>query len=147
MQKLEIMPKIGVGPIRIAMSRAEVREHLGAPEGDGNEEREWYLEDLAIDFNSSGEVEFIEIAESDNYKAILNSKCLLDLDAEAAIAHVQAIAPFDENAPEFGYTYVFPELQISLWRPVIPDEEQDPDDPTGRRFESVGVGGDGYFDD
>lgn len=145
MKTFEIKPKIGVGPIRFGMTRAEVREQLGSPE-DGDSDREWYLEDLAIDFDASGRVSFIEIAESENYKATLNSKCLHDLEADEAIAHVQAIAPYDENDPELGYTYMFPNLQISLWRPIIPDDEQDPEDPTGRRFEAVGVGGEGYFD-
>lgn len=145
MKTFEIKPKIGVGPIRIGMTRAEVREHLGQPEAD-DDKREWYLEDMAINFDPSGKVTFIELAESENYKATLNGKCLHDLDADEAVSHVQKIAPYDENDPEFGYTYLFPDLQISLWRPVIPDSEQDPNDSTGRRFEAVGVGGDGYFD-
>jgi len=145
MKTFDIKPKIGVGPILIGMTREEVRQHLGPPDGD-DDEREWYLDDMAIDFDSSGKVKFIELAESENYKARLNGKCLHDLEADEAVAHVQAIAPYNQNDPELGYTYLFPDLQLSLWRPVIPDNEQDPNDPTGRRFESVGVGGDGYFD-
>jgi hypothetical protein len=144
MKTFDINRKIGVGPIRLGMTRDEVRQHLGQPDGD-DDEREWYLDDMAIDFDSSGKVIFIELAESDNYKATLNGKCLHDLPASDAVAHVTAIAPYNENDPELGYTYVFPDLQLSLWRPVIPDDEQDADDPNGRRFESVGVGGDGYF--
>lgn len=143
MKILDINPKTGVGPTRFGMTRDEVRQHLGQPKGD---EREWYLDDMAIDFDSSGKAVFVELAESGNYKAVLNGKCLHDLNVDDAVAYVQAIAPDNKNAPEPGYTYVFPDLQISLRRPVIPDDEQDPEDPTGRRFESVGVGGESYFE-
>lgn len=145
MQTLEIFPTVGVGPIRFGMNRSEVRSHLGPPDGDEDEDREWYLEDLAIDFDAAGTVAFIEIAESENFRAVLNDECLHELDANAAVAHVEKAAPFDPDAPEPGYTYVFPQLQLSLWRPVVPDATQDPDDPTGRCFEAVGVGPKGYF--
>lgn len=144
MRTLEIRPKEGVGPIRFGMTRAEVREHLGQPGGD-DAEREWYLKDMAIDFDTSGRVEFIEIAESENFRATFNGRCLLDLQADDAVAHLTAFAPYGEHDPELSYTYVFPDLQVSLWRAVVPDGDQDRDDPTGRRFEAVGVGRDGYF--
>jgi hypothetical protein len=145
MQTLDIQPTVGVGPIRFGMTRAEVRKHLGSPDGDEEDDREWYLEDLAIDFDVEGKVAFIEIAESENFRAVLNGECLHELDADSAVAHVERSAPYDANAPEPGYTYVFPLLQLSLWRPVVPDTTQDADDPTGRRFEAVGVGPTGYF--
>jgi hypothetical protein len=145
MQTLDIQPTVGVGPIRFGMTRAEVRKHLGPPDEDEDDDREWYLEDLAIDFDASGKVAFIEIAESENYRAILNGECLHELDANTAVAHVEKIAPYDRDAPEPGYTYIFPLIHLSLWRPVVPDETQDPDDPTGRCFEAVGVGPTGYF--
>ena len=84
MQTFEIQPKIGVGPIQFGMSRAEVREHLGQPEGGNDEDREWYLEDLAIDFDDAGNVSFIEISESENYTATFNGQCLLSLPASWA---------------------------------------------------------------
>jgi hypothetical protein len=145
MHTFEIHPTVGVGPIRFGMTRPEVRALIGAPDGDGDEDREWYLDDLAIDFDDSGRVAFIELAESENFRAILHGECLLELDVDSAIAHVEKSAPFDPNGPEPGYTYVFPNLQLSLWRSVVPDSCQDADDPTGRTFEAVGVGPDGYF--
>ncbi|WP_164103817.1 outer membrane protein assembly factor BamE [Candidatus Laterigemmans baculatus] len=144
MQTFEIKPKVGVGPIRFGMTREEVRKQFGSPE-EGDQDREWYLDDMAIDFDASGRVTFIELAESENFRAILDDKCLHELAAEDAVAHVQRIAEYDPNAPEVGYAYVFPALQLSLWRPVLPENDQDPDDPTGRHFEAVGVAADNYF--
>ena len=146
MHQFEIVPGQGVGPIRFGMTRSEVRNHLGPPEDNEDAEREWYLEDLAIDFDPSGKVKFIEIAQSENLRGLIGGMSLLDVDADDAITHVSTMAPWDDNDPELGYSYVFPKLQLSLWRPMIPEDDQDADDPTGRRFESVGVGADGYFD-
>lgn len=145
MQTFDIRPTLGVGPIRFGMTRDDVRELIGPHDGDGDEEREWYLEDLAIDFNADGKVAFIELAESENFRALLDGECLHELDADSAVAHVEKLASFDPNGPEPGYTYIFPKLQLSLWRPVVPDASQVPDDPTGRTFEAVSVGPVGYF--
>ena len=145
MKTLEIQPTVGVGPIKFGMSRAEVRKLVGPPDGDGDEEREWYLEDLAIDFDSTGKAAFTEIAESENYRAVFNGECLHELDAASAVTHVEKSGAFDPNAPEPGCSYIFPSLELSLWRPVVPEASQDADDPTGRTFETVGVGPTGYM--
>ncbi len=68
MHTFEIHPTVGVGPIRFGMTRPEVRALIGAPDGDGDEDREWYLDDLAIDFDDSGRVAFIELAESEKFQ-------------------------------------------------------------------------------
>ena len=39
MQTLDIHPTVGVGPIRFGMTRAEVRKHLGPPDGDEDDDR------------------------------------------------------------------------------------------------------------
>lgn len=145
MQVFDIHPTVGVGPIRFGMSRTEVREHLGAPDGDQDEDREWYLDGIAIDFDACGKVAFIEVAESENYRVLLDGECLHELDADSAIFHVEKLAPFDPDVPELGYVYIFPSLQLSLWRTVVPDASQDAEDPTGRTFEAIGVGPNGYF--
>ena len=51
-------------------------------------------------------------------------------------------AAFDDSHPELGYSYVYPALETALWRPVIPESE---DDAEGLTFETVGVGARGYF--
>ena len=144
MKEFEIEPKVGVGPIRLGMTREEVREQLGDPD-DATDQREWYLEDMAIDFDKSGHAEFIELAASERFRVIFQGKDLHELEADDAVAHLRAIAEYDENDPELGCSFVFPALQLCLWRPMIPFDGQDEDDPTGRRFEAIGVAGEGYF--
>ncbi len=145
MRRFEIQPKVGLGPIRFGMTRAEVRAELGAPESE-HDEREWYLEDMAVDFDADGRVEFIETAESAHFEVVFMDSNMHAIAANAAVVLLQTVAPYDDSAPELGYSYIFPSIQLSLWRPVIPDAEQDPEDQNGRRFEAIGIGREGYFD-
>ena len=145
MKTFDIEPLKGVGPVRFGMSRAEVHGLLGKPESV-NGDREWFLDGFAVDFNSSGDVEFLEFAKSREFRVVFNDKSLHELDADDAVTHVSDVAPYDADDPESGYTYIFPKLQLSLWRPTIPEPDQSKDDPDGRHFHAVGAGCAGYFD-
>jgi hypothetical protein len=61
---------------------------------------------------------------------------VLEVEAEKAVQAVSARASFDENDPELGWSFVFPELDLALWRPTREEES----------FSTVGVGVNGYFD-
>ena len=52
-------------------------------------------------------------------------------------------ALFDASGPELGYSYVFPALDLSVWRPIVPER---PEDPEGISFESIGIGESVYQD-
>ena len=49
----------------------------------------------------------------------------------------------EKNDPELGYSYIFKKLQMSLWRRLITDNEQD---VNSGKFEAIGIGVDGYFE-
>ncbi len=44
-------------------------------------------------------------------------------------------AKFDETDPELGYSYIFPDIELSIWRPNIDDEF----------FSTIGIGQKGYY--
>lgn len=129
----DIEPHVGVGPIKLSMSHGEVRRLFGEPRAviDG---REFYFDGFFIDFDSAGQVEFIELAESRHFRALFRGACLHELPAEEAVQLVSRYGEYDRNDPEPGYSYIFVDLQLSLWRGT-----------TDRRFEAVGVAVDGYF--
>jgi hypothetical protein len=141
-----ILVHYGVGPIHLGMTRSEVHEHMGDPQfvrkGDG---REMFLSGFMVDFDQDGRVKFIELAKSDRYRALFEGRCLHELPADDAVALVSKFAAYDENHRELGYSYIFPDLQLSLWRDHIPDPEQPLDEPDGRYFETVGIAAAGYF--
>ena len=147
MQDFKIEPHVGIGPVRLGMTRDEVRAALGGPEYEGRDGREGFLSGFMVDFNENGVVEFIEIASSDRFRGVFHSKCLHEIAADEAVAHVSQFGEYDRSDPELGHSFTFLSLQMALWRSTVPSPEQAPDDPDGRRFESVSVGEDGYFDE
>ena len=140
--QFEIKPLIGVGPVRFNMTRDEVHSVLGEPESKhGN--RECFLSGLMVDFDEIGKVEFIELARSTKFIASFHDKDLHSLLAEDAVAWVSTFGTLKTDIPEAGYSFVFPDMQISLWRGVLPEDEND---DQGRYFEAVGAAREGYFD-
>jgi hypothetical protein len=145
MKTFDIVPHRGIGPITFGMTRDEVRDILGPPEHT-QDERDWFLKGFGVDFDDTAVVEFIELANSPEFVGLYRGKSLHEMDADDAVAFVALDSPFDQDLPDLGHSYVFPELQLSLWRPTVPAPGQSPDDPDGRRFHAVGVARVGYFE-
>lgn len=142
MKHFEIEPNVGVGPIKLGMSKAEVIDILGKPEFENNE-RSAYLSGFMVDFDESNHVEFIELAKSDLFEATYKGINLHNVSAPQAVDHVCKFDVYDNNDPELGYSYVFKKLQLSLWRGTFPESEHDED---GKYFESVAIGVENYFE-
>ena len=145
MVEYEIVPHVGVGPIRLGMTRDEVHVELGPPEFTSRDNREEFLSGFMVDYNSDGLVEFIELAKSREFRALYQGKCLHDMLAADVVSLVRQHGRYDEEDPELGYSYCFHDLQLSLWRPTVPEPDQPEDDPDGRYFHAVGIAEDGYF--
>jgi hypothetical protein len=146
MLHFDIKPGIGVGPVRLGMTRAGVHSALGTPEYTRGE-REGFLSGFIVNYDSTGCVEFIELANSPRFIALFEGVCLHHVPAAAAVALVSRFDTFDPTGRELGYTYIFLKLQMCLWRSRIVNEEDevDPDDTRGRSFEAVGIAVPGYF--
>ena len=129
------------------MDRAEVHLALGEPEHCAPNGRECFLGGFMVDFNKDGVAEFIEIASSKLFRGVFRGKCLHEIPADEALAHVSQFGEFDRNDPELGYSYTFVGLQMALWRGTLPSPGQDPNDPNGRYFESVSVAENSYFEE
>jgi hypothetical protein len=128
-----LKPYVGVGPIDLLMPRADVHRVFGKPRRV-SAERETFLNGFFVDFNAEGRVEFIELAPSARFRGLFHGVCLHELPAVEAVTFVSRYGEYDANHPEFGYSYIFVDLQLSLWRGTL-----------DRRFEAVGVAIDGYF--
>jgi hypothetical protein len=87
-------------------------------------------------------VEYIELVREFGFKARYQGADVFAMQAEELLAYVGKYAAFDPNDPELGYSYFFPELELSLWRPIMPAS---PDDDEGQYFTSIGIGVRGYF--
>ncbi|MCE9531267.1 MAG: tRNA (N6-isopentenyl adenosine(37)-C2)-methylthiotransferase MiaB [Planctomycetes bacterium] len=144
LSKYGAVPGVGVGPVKLGMTRDAVHEALGSPSSTFKE-RESFFGAFFVDFDESERVEFIELARSDRFEAIFDGVCLHRIEADEAVRIVSTFDQYDVHGREPGYSYIFLKLQMSLWRGIVPANDQDEDDPDGRYFDSIGVAIDGYF--
>jgi hypothetical protein len=144
-----IEPLVGVGPIKFGQTRSEVRAvmsglgqsqtRLRSPKTDC-----FFGSALQVSYDQEERVEFIESAPSDAFQFLFHGEALHEMPAEDAVRFVSEFADYDSGPAAKGYSYIFPALQLALWRGVLPSP--DPEELRGRFFESVAVGRAGYFD-
>jgi hypothetical protein len=136
-----IQPHQGAFPLTLGMSRPEVHELLGKP-GSVSRNIEWFFENgLQIEYKQ-GRTVFIQVSRGCGLTARYKGVDLLKLPATKAVALVSKEADYDGEHWELGYTYRFPKLALTLWRPVMPSNSKD---PNGRYFDTVAVAVEGYW--
>jgi hypothetical protein len=102
--------------------------------------------DAAIQVHYIGDhpiVEFIELSSDPRLRVLYGEIEVFATPADEVLMQICVEADFDRNDPEVPYSYIFPALQLALWRPVVPEDEHDED---GRYFSTIGIGQRGYFD-
>jgi hypothetical protein len=67
---------------------------------------------------------------------------VFETEAEELVEFISRSAASDKSDPELGYSYIFPELELSVWRPVIPKSKKG---KYGRYLATIGVGRKGYY--
>lgn len=138
---------VGVGPITFGMPRSEVRgilADIGQPEATLRFPNTdcFFQNCFQVSYDDDGRVDFIETAASTEFLVLFRSQSLHELAADEAVRLVSELADYDKAHPEHGYSYIFPALELCLWRPVMPSGT---DDSEGRHFEAVGAGKKGYY--
>ena len=145
----EVAPLKGVGLILLGMSREASRSAMGvSPETFIKSSASDFLTDTYNDFgfqvffDAKDTVEYIELSAGRPIPVIYKGISVFETRADDLIEIISLDAPYDENDPEFGYGYIFPMLELSLWRPVIPESRND---EVGRYFSTIGIGIKGYY--
>ena len=106
MEHFNIEPNVGVGPIKLGMCKSEVESIFGRPDNE-NQNRCNYYSGFFVNYNKANRVEFIELANSNKYKASFKNKILFEIPATDAVVFVSQFDSYDSNDPELGYSYVF----------------------------------------
>ena len=148
----EATPRVGVGPVKLGMTREEVRRVMPGPcdsflKGLNPEHETDAFHDRGFQVFYGGEgpvVEYIELSRESGFRVLYRGLDVFATPADQVLAHVSGDAAIDPNDPELGYAYIFPDLDLSLWRPVLPES---PEDPEGREFSTIGIGVAGYYAD
>jgi hypothetical protein len=147
----EVIPHVGVGPVRLGMPRDQVRSLMPGPcrpfrKGpDALHETDAFHESgFQVFYGGTAPVaEYIELSRDSGFRALYCGVDVFATPADELVSRVARDAAFDPDDPELGHAYVFPTLDLSLWRPVTPEET--PDDPEGREFSTIGIGTRGYY--
>ena len=146
----EVMPHVGIGPVRLGMSAMTSDAPCPAPAMLSSRDLTPLLETDA--FHENG----FQVFYSGTRRWRNTSSCLgipascalyrgIDVfatPADVVVSHVARDTAFDPDHWELGYSYIFPALDLSLWRPVLPES---PEDTDGREFSTIGIGVVGYY--
>ena len=142
---LEVVPLVGVPPLRFGMSVDEVASVLGEPRGERDGASYYVLGSrLRADF-PDGKVVFVEISWLPGAPAVIyRGVSVFDTPADELVEHISGERPDRED---FEFTDF--ELDLGLWRPMLPSdyEPTEPEDEyrNGRYWMTIAIGSGGYF--
>jgi hypothetical protein len=145
MKVFEVEPLEGVGEIKLGMTRQEVLDLMkSVPETSGSRMQvESYLGGgLQVFYGKDDQVEFIELLRSTGISAKTKGIDVFGEPAKVVLSQIAEFSEYNQDDPEVGYSYVFPDLELSLWRPNIPENEEEED---GKYFSTIGIGIPGYY--
>lgn len=150
MTSYEVIPHIGVGPVRLGMTREEVRRAMPGPcesflkgLNARHETDAFHDGGFQVFYGGEGPVaEYIELSRDSGFRAVYRDVDVFETPADSLLAHISGDATSDPEDRESGYAYIFDNLDLSLWRPVLPGS---PEDSAGREFSTIGIGVVGYY--
>jgi hypothetical protein len=151
----DVVPHEGVGPVRLGMSRQAAREAMeraGVPLPPVHVEvarDDYHNAGFQVSYDASGIVEYVELYRGEPFVTRYRGVDVFATAADEMVALVAETAPYDRDDPDVGFSYVFRALDLSLWRPVMPEDCEEDDEPDeydcGRVFTTIGVGRRGYY--
>ena len=143
MNTYPVKPHQGIGPVRLGMTRTESQQAMGrkpdsfqkGPEGTPLTDA-YFEAAFQVFFDDRDVVEYIELSgPSPEFAALYRGKDVHRTVAREVAELMSKDGAYDPDDPELGWSYLFPSLELSLWRPGA-------DDPF---FATIGIGREGYF--
>ena len=145
MKVYEVKPLEGIGEVKLGMDRQKVRSLMGEnPETSGVRDHvdNYHNGGFQVFFDDNDKVEFIELLRESGFSATAKGMDLFTNSAKEVLAMVARYSDYNQDDLEVGYSYVFHDLELSLWRPNVPETDEDED---GKYFSTVGIGVSGYY--
>jgi hypothetical protein len=146
MQTFVVQPLVGIGAVQLGSPRDVVLAALGPCAKSYRKSTSsrfptdvWFDGGLQVFYGGDAPtVEYIELSSHAGVAAILLGHDVFATPASSLVSLVQEHARVDDTDAEQGFSYVFPSLELSLWRPVATE-------PEGHFFSTIGVGTRGYY--
>jgi hypothetical protein len=146
MKTLHLEPLVGVDSIRLGAPRGEALSILGPCSATFRKSPSsvhptdaWLNNGFQV-FYSGAEpiIEYIELSRGSGFEVVLFGHPVFSTEASTLLAVIENHARLDTTDPELGYSYIFPSLELSIWRPTV-------EPPDGQFFATVGIGIHGYY--
>lgn len=145
MKVFEVEPLEGIGEIKLGMDRKVVRDLMDsvpATTGSRNQVESYHAGGFQVFYGIEDKVEFIELLRGSGISAHTRGIDVFATPAQQVLSQIASFSEYNQDDPEVGYSYVFPDLELSLWRPNIPETEEEED---GKYFSTIGIGILGYY--
>lgn len=150
MKEIQVIPLKSAIDVNLGWTRKETLEKIGVPERKW-ENSDHYQKELpmfSIDYDAENRVEYISISnpKNDGVKVLYQGTDVFVTPANELIKIIEKNTGlrYDRDDPELHYSFIFHDVDLSFWRPVIPEDENDED---GKYFETIGIGIKGYYRD
>jgi hypothetical protein len=146
--KIQVYPLLAINEIKLGWSRTETYNCIGKPERIINKSEYYEIDDcfISVHYNSINKIEYIELSNPKNSKieVMFKDLNLFNTKAENLISIIveKFNFEFDKEDDEIPYSYIFNEIELSFWRPTLPETEFD---ENGLYFETIGIGDKGYY--
>lgn len=148
MKLIQITPLHSAMGIQLGWTREQTHQKIGEPDRSW-EQSDHYQSELpmfSVDYDSNNTEEFISISNPENKatKVLFEGLDIFGTPAVGLIEEIEKHTAFryDRNSAELPYTYIFPEIELSFWRPVVSGNENAEE---GFYFKTVGVGVKGCY--
>ena len=156
MTEFTIIPVEKAGPVSLGMNRQQVRAALNVPvvsfkkTSTSASATDAFLEHtFQVFYDENDCAEYIELSNGGPFIALYKGVSVFETKADDLVVLVSQDASVNLNDPELGYSFVFPTLELSLWRASLPendeDEEYQDEEMPGLFFDTIGIGKRGYY--
>lgn len=164
--RFDLKPHIGAGSLKLGMTKEEIRSLLGQPEYSSEKSsieygdisiptpaKDGYFEnELQITFDNDGKADYIEFygKDAEHTEVYLNNIDIFRVPAQKLLKEIvtSTRCEFDNEDDEIPYSYVFRSIDLSVWRQLIPEQDEEtevPETDEGKYFWTVGIGIKGYY--
>ena len=118
--------------INLGMNKAEVQKLLGSPEfvdpGDNGGERQYFYDnELGVDFDKDGSVEYIEFLGGidGNLQPMIYGVPAFQTRADELCEILEENNSGEIEDEENGYSYVYKEIEVRLFRESTPEDAEE----------------------
>jgi hypothetical protein len=145
MKTYEAIPLHGVGPVALGMARSQVHGQLSTCTSSFHKvpvsaqpADAWYNNAFQVFYDPNETVEYIELSRTKDFSVACLGVSVFNTPVISLIEHFMQFSAVDTSDPEYGYSFIFASLELSLWRPVREGSE-------ATYFSAIGVGRRGYY--